>query len=67
MYIKKIYKERIDSIIHDEDGWWIFLKRGWFWDDKGLHTIHEDTQKEAYECLKNSQKCYCDYCKGLED
>ena len=36
MYIKKKHGDRIDEIIRDEDGWWIYLKRGWCWDDKGL-------------------------------
>jgi hypothetical protein len=66
-YIKKKYQSRIDEIYRDSDGWWIYLKRGYCWDDKGLHTIHEDTQKEAIECLYYTEKCDCDYCKGLEN
>ncbi len=67
MYIKKKYEDRIDEMIRDEDGWWIYLNRGWCWDDKGLHIIHEDTQKEAIRQLYFTEKCDCNYCKGLEN
>ena len=65
MYIKKKYRERVHYIEHDSDGWWIYLK-GYYWDDKGLHTIHEDTLAEAVQQLYYTDKCNCDYCKGLE-
>ena len=67
MIIPKKYVERVEEYYKDSDGWWIYLNRGWCWDDKGLHTIHEDTQKEALFALRCTEKCNCDYCKGLED
>lgn len=67
MYIQKKYQERIDEMIHDDDGWWIYLNRGWFWDDHGLHIIHEDTKAEAIQQLKYTEPCDCPYCKGEED
>jgi hypothetical protein len=67
MRILKKYAARVQEIFKDEDGWWIYLNRGWYWDDKGLHTIHEDTQREALEQLRYTDPCDCDYCRGLED
>jgi len=62
MRIPKKYEERVELLEHDEDGWWIYLNYGWCWDCKGLHIIHEDTQKEALRCLKNTNRCNCDEC-----
>lgn len=67
MYIKKKYQDRIEEMVKDDDGWWIYLNRGWFWDDYGLHIIHEDTKAEAIKMLQMTEPCDCDYCKGLED
>ena len=63
MYIKKKYQDRIEDIFHDDDGWWIYLKSGWFWDDYGLHIIHEDTKSEAIDCLKETKPCNCSVCQ----
>lgn len=65
--IPKKYQERISEIYHDEDGYWVYLNRGWCWDDYGLHTIHEDTQQQILRCIRQTEPCNCDYCKGLED
>ena len=66
-YIKKKYQDRIEEMYKDEDGWWISLKRGWYWDDPGLHTIHEDTKAEALKMVTYTDKCTCRWCRGLED
>lgn len=63
MKIPKKYEDRVEDYSIDEDGVWIYLSRGWRWDDVGLHVIHEDTQKEALACLRNTQPCSCDDCK----
>ena len=57
------YKDRVENVFKDEDGYWIYLNPGWYWDDPGLHIIHEDTQKEALFCLRCTQVCNCDWCK----
>lgn len=63
MRIPKKYEERVELFEHDEDGWWIYLNYGWCWDCKGLHIIHEDTQKEALRCLRQTKLCDCEECK----
>lgn len=63
-YIPKKYQNRIDSIEHDEDGWWIYLKNGFYWDDYGLHIIHEYTKAEAIKMLKLTEVCNCEVCQS---
>lgn len=47
----------------DEDGYWIYLKAGWTWQGE-THIIHEDTKREAHECMADVEPCYCsDECK----
>lgn len=65
--VPKKYQERVREIYQDSDGYWCYLNRGWYWEDWGLHTIHEDTQKRILECIAATKKCDCNYCKGLED
>ena len=64
MYIPKKYQVRIDEMFHDDDGWWIYLKSGWYWDDYGLHIINEDKKAEAIKMLKQTSKCDCDVCRN---
>lgn len=55
--------ERKACISHeyeDSDGYWIELKAGYEYD--GCHGIHEDTRKEARECLKCVRICTCPEC-----
>lgn len=67
MRIPKKYAPRVQEVFKDDDGYWIYLNRGWFWDDPGLHTIHEDTQRELLVQLRYTERCNCPYCQGLED
>lgn len=62
MRIPKKYEPMIELAEHDEDGWWIYLNYGWCWSCTGLHIIHEDTQKQALECLKKINRCNCSEC-----
>lgn len=57
------YRNRVNQAFKDDDGYWIYLNYGWYWDDPGLHIIHEDTQKEALICLRNTSECNCEICK----
>ena len=59
--IPKKYQDRIKEIYHDEDGYWVILNKGWFCEDYGLHTIHEDTQQDILRCIRETESC--DYCK----
>lgn len=61
------YENRISEIYHDSDGYWVYLNCGWYWDDPGLHTIHEDSQQDVLRCIRATAPCDCDCCKGLED
>lgn len=61
------YEERIKEIYHDDDGYWVYLNRGWRWDDCESHVIHEDTQQQILRCIRQTEPCNCNYCKGIED
>ena len=51
--VPKKYEERIREIYHDEDGYWVYLNRGWRnYDDYGLHVIHEDTQADVLKMIR---------------
>ena len=65
MYIKKAYANIVEDHDHDQDGWWVYLMPGVYVEYEGLHTIHEDTQKEALAVLYNYPigRCYCEDCK----
>ena len=69
MKIAKKYQERVSVIESETDdgeaSWWIYLNDGWCW-EPGLHTIHEDTQREALQCLRETIPCDCDGCKRGE-
>lgn len=63
--VPKKLQGRVEEIHHDSDGYWVYLSKGWCWDDEGLHTIHEDTQKEVLSCLRYTQRCGCTECQGV--
>lgn len=52
---------RVQSYEHDEDGHWIYLCRGWAFQDD-THTIHEDTLQDAREALWQIAPCSCNEC-----
>jgi len=52
--IPKKYQDRVECVEHDQDGYWLYLYDGWNWGDRGLHTIHEDTQSEVLRCLRET-------------
>ena len=59
--IPTMYVDRIESVEHDEDGYWLGLKDGWCC-DLSTHVIHEDTQARVLECLRDISLCYCRQC-----
>ena len=67
MKIPKKYQERVMEIYQDDDGWWIYLNRGWRVCDNLCHTLHEDTQTRLLDELRKTVNCDCPYCKGLEN
>ncbi len=60
--VSKKYQSKIDIIEKDEDGYWAYLKRGFCFDDRGLHTIHEDTKTEILSCIREIKPCFCSSC-----
>jgi len=65
--VPKKYEDRIETIEHDEDGYWVYLNYGWYWDDHGLHTIVEDTQAAILRRIRETKPCNCERCmKGLQ-
>lgn len=68
MIIPKKYHDKIDYIDvehSDVDGspvYWMYLKRGWCFDDEGLHVISELTQKELKGWLQTIHPCECYDC-----
>lgn len=55
--------KRIQSIEHDIDGWWIYLKPGFILD--GVHQIHTNSKKEALSWMKSVDPCDCDECEQM--
>ena len=66
MSIPKKYEDRVREMFHDDDGWWIYLKRGWRQGDNLCHTLHEDTKTRLMQELRNTKRCDCDYCKEVQ-
>lgn len=46
-------------------GYWIYLRPGWYCDDPGLHIIHEDTIAEVKAMWSSVRKCECEDCRNL--
>ena len=42
--------------------YWLYLKRGWCFDEEGLHVISELSQKELNCWLKTIHPCKCYDC-----
>jgi hypothetical protein len=61
--VKEIYKEDDEGFAGYKSSWWVYLTRGYCWDDDGLHTIHEATLKKVIECLGQVRTCHCESCE----
>lgn len=61
------HRDKIEGPIEDEtdtgDGYWVHLRPGWYWDDIGLHIIHEDTAQKVVKAFRYVRPCTCDSCK----
>ena len=66
MNIPNKYIDRIQLMELDEDGYWIYLKRGWRQGGNLCHTLHEDTQSRLMQELRKTKRCDCDYCKEVQ-
>lgn len=58
--IAKKYYPMIQDCEADEDGYWIYLNKGWTTGD--CHTIHEDNKTQAIKCLPGVFECKCKIC-----
>ncbi len=68
--IPKKYEKCIDEIFKDSDGYWCYLSLGYTNPDEpygGLHSIHEDSQKELLSKIRNNEECQCEECKKLKE
>jgi len=45
-----------------EDGYWIYLKAGFCWDDQGLHSLHENTVSDIIRAFGSVMPCRCKDC-----
>lgn len=65
--IQKILKDERVDIISDErimdDGFWVYLKNGFYGYEEGSHIIHEATPEECLELMDDVRPCKCDECK----
>lgn len=59
--IAKKYYPIIFDCEADEDGYWIYLNKG-FWMPGDCHTIHEDSKTQAIKRLREVQPCPCNIC-----
>lgn len=61
--IEKIKKHPAVVSISDErgsgDGFWVYLKSGWTYDNPGEHSLHEDTPSQCLPMLSRLMKCDC--------
>jgi len=64
--IQKILKDhRVDEISDERsagDGFWVYLKVGYYGYEEGSHIIHEDSPTKCLEYLRDARKCSCDDC-----
>jgi hypothetical protein len=57
------------SIIEDisnempDDGYWVYLKPGYCWDEQGGHTVHEWTARDLMRAWGRISPCICKDCR----
>ncbi len=55
------WADRIDEVLDERDqdnGWWVYLKTGWWSPNTETHCIHEDTLKECAALLRDDvERC----------
>lgn len=69
--IQKILKDHRVEEISDErsvgDGFWVYLKVGYYGYEEGSHIIHEDAPTQCFSLLRDSRRCGCDECLKSEE
>lgn len=65
--IQKILKDPRVEEISDErvngDGFWVYLKTGFYGYEEGSHIIHEDSPTKCFALFGDIAPCKCDECK----
>lgn len=56
------YKEKIQAIYKDKNGYWAYLGYGWCWKEKELHLIYACSEQDFIEEIKQIKACDCDFC-----
>lgn len=64
-WLEKIARDpRIDSVSDEgEDGYWVYLKPGFWNPNLGCHMIHEWKREHVLHDFKIIEPCDCDECK----
>lgn len=57
------YKEKIQVIYKDKDGYWAYLGYGLCWKEKELHLIYACSEQDFIEEIKQIKACDCDFCE----
>mgnify|MGYP000636471119 CR=1 FL=1 len=61
--LDKKHTDKIESISYEEeDGVWIYLKKGWINPKLETHSIHEWELMDILSDLKDIEKCECSDC-----
>ena len=54
--IPKKYQHMIDEVLKDQDGYWVYLKDGYYSPTLDCGTIHEDTIKDVLKEIRKIEK-----------
>lgn len=52
---------RIQEIVHDPDGWWLYYKPGWIDAGTECHFVHESTKRDVLQTA-DPIPCDCQEC-----
>jgi len=46
------------------DGYWVYLRNGWWSPEEETHCVHHDTPAECVVALRTVERCYRDCCNS---
>lgn len=56
------FAQFIEEVSNEDNGYWVYLVRGWLDPDGETHCIHEDTPEECAELMQDIVKCEIQGC-----
>jgi hypothetical protein len=61
------HPDKIGSVSDEgrEDGYWLFLKPGWRWDE--CHSVHEWNMRDLRAAFRDVQPCDCGDCRARKE